>query len=62
MMNRVYEIKDWQAFFNGISRSTVSRYMKVGLIRKPDITEPRPLWNEPPSLTASQSSQSTSTS
>jgi len=55
-MKSIYEIKDWMEYL-GASRSTVSRYIKSGLIPKPDHVVPRPRWNESPTSIGLQSNQ-----
>jgi predicted site-specific integrase-resolvase len=60
-MKRIYEIKDWMEYL-GASRATVSRYIKSGLIPKPDHVTPRPRWNNNPMLTGLQSNQNNTAS
>lgn len=55
-MKGIYEIKDWMEYL-GASRSTVSRYIKAGVIPKPDINKPRPMWVNQPMLIGLQSNQ-----
>lgn len=55
-MKNIYEIKDWMEYL-GASRATVSRYIKSGLIPKPDHIEPRPRWNNSPTTLGLQSNQ-----
>ena len=55
-MKNIYEIKDWMEYL-GASRATVSRYIKLGLIPKPDHAIPRPRWNNSPTTIGLQSNQ-----
>ena len=55
-MKNIYEIKDWMEYL-GASRATVSRYIKSGLIPKPDHNEPRPRWKNSPKTIGLQSNQ-----
>lgn len=55
-MKGIYEIKDWMEYL-GASRSTVYRYIKAGLIPKPDLVTPRPMWKNPPMLNGLQPNQ-----
>lgn len=58
---KVYTTKDWREYLNA-STSTVSRYIKLGLIPKPDVEKPRPLWVNPPHLNVAQPNQNTTPS
>jgi len=44
------------AYLNA-SRSTVSRYIRAGLIPKPDLVTPRPMWKNQPMLNGLQPNQ-----
>jgi|GEM_PF-1326321 len=60
-MKGIYGIKDWMEYL-GASRSTVTRYIKSGLIPEPDINKPRPMWQSKPMLVGFQPNPNTSPS
>jgi predicted site-specific integrase-resolvase len=60
-MKNIYTIKDWMEYLNA-SRSTVSRYIKAGLIPQPDLVTPRPMWKNQPMLNGFQSNQNSAAS